>query len=388
MYTIQTLNEISPVIHDVFDGQYQIAKDAPNPDAILVRSADMLSMPRPKDLVAIARAGAGYNNIPVDACSQDGIVVFNTPGANANAVAELVIAAMLLSARDIVGGIEWTRTLKGQGAAVSKLVEKGKNQFVGPELRGKVLGVIGLGAIGALVANAAQGLGMEVIGCDPFISVEHAWGLSRAVRRASSREELIRSADYVSVHVPLLDDTRGMFNAETIGTMKQGATLLNFSRGELVDSDAVLSALESGKLRAYATDFPTDAMIGVKGAICIPHLGASTPESEDNCARMAAKQLRDFLECGAIRNSVNLPDVELPRTDASRVTIVHQNIPKILGAITALMADDNINIANMINKSKGAMAYTVLDIDGSFTPEHLRHLEELEGVLRVRPIGG
>ena len=382
MYTIQTLNEISPVINDVFDDSYQIVLDATNPDAILVRSADMLSMSRPASLVAIARAGAGVNNIPIEACSQDGVVVFNTPGANANAVAELVIAAMLLTGRDIVGGIEWTRSLKGQGASVSKLVEKGKGQFVGPELRGKVLGVIGLGAIGALVANAAQGLGMEVIGCDPFITVEHAWGLSRAVRRASSREELIRTADYVTVHVPLLDDTRSMFNAQTLATMKDGATLLNFSRGELVDGGAVLAALQSGKLRAYATDFPTDAMIGVKGVLSIPHLGASTPESEENCAKMAAKQLKDYLETGTIINSVNMPECIVPPSENYRIAIIHKNMPNMVGRMTAILG--NINIADMINKSRGEYAYTVFNLDEPACQDMINQLCSIDGVLRVR----
>jgi D-3-phosphoglycerate dehydrogenase len=386
MFHIQTLNEISPVIADVFDDTYAVAPEFESPDAILVRSADLHKRTLPAGLAAIARAGAGVNNIPIDACSQAGIVVFNTPGANANAVAELVIAAMLLTGRDILRGVNWVGTLKGSGDAVPNLVEKGKARFVGPELRGKTLGVLGLGAIGALVANAAIGLGMEVLGCDPFISVDHAWSLSRSIRRITSREELIRRSDFITVHIPLTPETRGLFGRDTLAQMKPDAALLNFSRGELADTDAVLEALNAKTLRAYVTDFPCEALIDVPGALCIPHLGASTPESEDNCARMAAQQLRAYLEQGSIQNSVNLPDVDLPRTDANRVTILHQNIPGVLGSITALVAGDNINIANMINKSKGTMAYTVLDIDGSFTDARLTQLRDLEGVLRVRTI--
>ena len=386
MYKIRTLNEISPIVHEVLEN-YLVTAEENAPEAILVRSADMHSLTLPESLLAVARAGAGVNNIPIEACTQAGIVVFNTPGANANAVAELVIAAMLLTGRNIFGGMEWVRGLADKGADVPKLVEKGKSQFVGPELRGKTLGVLGLGAIGTLVANAAIGLGMEVLGYDPFISVEHAWALSRSIRRAS-REELIRRSDFVSVHVPLSTETRGMFNREMIGIMKPVAALLNFSRGELVDNTALLEALAQGHLRAYATDFPVAELVGVPGVLCIPHLGASTPESEDNCARMAAEQLRDYLEHGVIRNSVNLPDVDLPRSEANRLTLVHQNVPKMLEQITSLISGDNINIANMINKSKGTVAYTVLDIDGQFTPEHIQKLRILPGMIRVRPIEG
>jgi D-3-phosphoglycerate dehydrogenase len=381
------MNEISPIVNTILGEGYAISKDAAAPDALLVRSASLHDFPRSGNLLAIARAGAGVNNIPIDECSSEGVVVFNTPGANANAVAELVVAAMLMTGRDILGAVEWVRTLKGEDdATVSKKIEKEKNRFVGPELRGKTLGVIGLGAIGALVANSAIGLGMEVYGYDPFISVEHAWALSRSIRRVTNRDELISNCDFISVHVPLISETRGMFNQAMFARMKGEATLLNFSRGELVDCAAVVEAVRSGKLRAYATDFPCEAMIGQPGILCIPHLGASTPESEENCARMAAEQIREYLEHGVIRNSINLPDVDLPRSDANRVTIIHQNIPKVLGAITGVMAGDDINIANLINKSKGLLAYTVLDIDGAFTDAQIDKLNALESVLRVRTV--
>ncbi|MDR0397457.1 MAG: 3-phosphoglycerate dehydrogenase [Oscillospiraceae bacterium] len=384
MYSILTMNSISSVVNEALAG-CSVSPSEPSPDALIVRSAELKDYKRGANLCAIARAGAGVNNIPVDACSAEGIVVFNTPGANANAVAELVITAMLMTGRDILGGAEWVRTLKGRDG-IGKLVEKEKSRFVGPELRGKSLGVIGLGAIGALVANAATALGMEVYGYDPFVSVEHAWALSRSVKRVKDRGELIRSSDYVTIHIPLAEDTRGLFDAAMIAKMKDGATLLNFSRGELADCGDVIAAVRSGKLRAYATDFPCEGMLGVPGILSLPHLGASTPESEENCARMAAEQLRDFLEYGIIRNSVNLPDADLPRTKANRVTIVHGNLPGILGAITSVMAEDRVNIANLTNSSRGDIAYTALDIDGAFTPEMVGRLSGLENVRRVRVI--
>ncbi|MDR2656687.1 MAG: 3-phosphoglycerate dehydrogenase [Oscillospiraceae bacterium] len=385
MFTIRTMNAISPIINEILAG-YVVSADAESPDALIVRSAELKDYKRGVGLAAIARAGAGVNNIPVEACSADGIVVFNTPGANANAVAELVVAAMLMTGRDILGGAEWVRTLKGQGGAVSKLVEKEKARFAGPELRGKSLGVIGLGAIGALVANAAVALGMEVYGFDPYVSVEHAWALSRSVKRVTDREELIRSSDYITIHIPLTKDTRGLFNADMYAKMKAGATLLNFARGELADCDDTVEALRSGRLRAYATDFPCDEMLGVPGILALPHLGASTPESEENCAKMAAEQLRDFLEYGIIRNSVNLPDVELPRSKANRVTIAHRNTPGMLGAITGILSADQVNIANLTNTSRGELAYTALDIDGAFTSVQVEKLGGLEHVLKVRVI--
>ncbi|MDR1263197.1 MAG: phosphoglycerate dehydrogenase [Oscillospiraceae bacterium] len=385
MFTIRTMNAISPIIGEILAG-YVVSTDAESPDALIVRSAELKDYKRGAGLAAIARAGAGVNNIPVEACSAEGIVVFNTPGANANAVAELVVAAMLMTGRDILGGAEWVRTLKGRGGEVSKLVEKEKSRFTGPELRGKSLGVIGLGAIGALVANAAIALGMEVYGFDPYVSVEHAWALSRSVKRVTDREELVRSSDFITIHIPLTKDTRGLFNANMYAKMKEGATLLNFARGELADCEDTIEALRLGRLRAYATDFPCDEMLGVPGILALPHLGASTPESEENCAKMAAEQLRDFLEYGVIRNSVNLPDVELPRSKANRVTIVHRNTPGMLGAITGVLSADQVNIANLTNTSRGELAYTALDIDGAFTSAQVAKLGGLEHVLRVRVI--
>ena len=364
MYKIQTLNAISDIIHTQLSAdKYTVNKDEPVPDAILVRSAAMHDMEFNKELLAIGRAGAGVNNIPLDKCSKEGIVVFNTPGANANAVAELVICGLMLSGRNIAGGIEWAKTLKGKGDEVGKLVEKGKSQFVGPELRGKTLGVIGLGAIGAIVANAAsRGLGMNVIGYDPFISVESAWSLSTTVHRAASADDVIAQADFITFHIPLNDKTRGTINAEMIAKMKDGAHILNFSRGELADADAVKAALASGKLSSYVTDFPSDAMIGVDKVVCIPHLGASTPESEENCARMAAAEIRDYLELGSIHNSVNYPEVQLGEPEAVRVLVLHENIPNMISNITAAASKEGINIENMINKSKKDMSVTVMEM--------------------------
>lgn len=387
MYKIQTLNEISDIIHSQLSAdEYTVTRDEPVPDAILVRSADMHSMELPDSLLAIARAGAGVNNIPIEACSKKGIVVFNTPGANANAVAELVMAGLLLCSRDIVGGIQWASTLKGQGEAVAKLVEKGKNQFVGPELRGKTLGVIGLGAIGAIVANSAlNGLGMDVIGLDPFISVEHAWSLSRGIKRAATMDELLQKSDYVTVHVPLTPKTKNMFNAFLFAQMKKGARLLNFSRAELVDGEACRAALASGRLSGYVTDFPTDDMLGVKGVICIPHLGASTPESEENCARMAAAELRDYLEFGTIRNSVNMPEIILSgQPEGCRILLIHDNVPNMVSNISAAISREGININNMINKSRQEMAVTVMELSQVPTEELVAELNAQPGVIKVR----
>jgi len=386
MYKIQTLNAISDIIHTQLSAElYTVSKEEPVPDAILVRSAAMHDMVFSKELKAIGRAGAGVNNIPIDRCSKEGIVVFNTPGANANAVAELVVAGLLLGGRNIVGGIEWARTLKGQGAEVGKLVEKGKSQFVGPEMRGKTLGVIGLGAIGAIVANAAsRGLGMKVIGYDPFISVESAWSLSTSIHRAQSADDVLAQADYVTFHIPLNDKTRGSINAEMIAKMKDGAGILNFSRGELADSAAVLQALESGKLRSYVTDFPSDDMLGVEKVICIPHLGASTPESEENCARMAAAEIRDYLERGSIRNSVNFPEVILGEPESARVLVLHENIPNMISTITSAAAQEGINIENLVNRSRKDMAVTVMEMKELPSQEALNYLSQLPGIIRVR----
>ncbi|MDR2506209.1 MAG: 3-phosphoglycerate dehydrogenase [Oscillospiraceae bacterium] len=385
-HKIKLLNKISPAVAEILGAGYDVSEAHESPCAIVVRSADMHSYARPASLLAIARAGAGVNNIPVEDCGKSGVVVFNTPGANANAVAELVVASMLLAGRDILGGANWVQTQTALDAAtLTKTIEKEKSKYVGPELRGKTLGVIGLGAIGAIVANAAVGLGMDVVGFDPFISPEHAWSLSRSVRKAASIEDILCCADFITLHVPLVADTRGMISAAAIAKMKDGAALLNFSRGELVDSAALVSAVQSKKLRAYATDFPTPEMLGVAGIIALPHLGASTPESEENCAVMAAQELRDFIENGAIKNSVNLPDVALSAIPAgiSRVTVIHKNTPGMLGVITAIAAADGVNIANLTNKSRGELAYTVLDIDGGAADWQTK-LADAAGVLRVR----
>ncbi|MGN1070972.1 MAG: phosphoglycerate dehydrogenase [Candidatus Fimadaptatus sp.] len=387
MFRIKTLNEISPVINTVLTDEYQVGKDVESEQGIIVRSAKMHDMELPESLLAIARAGAGYNNIPVDKCSASGIVVFNTPGANANAVKELVVAGMLLAGRDIVGGIEWARTLKGEGDKVAALVEKGKGQFVGHELKGKTLAVIGLGAIGTMVANTGHALDMEVYGYDPFLSVDHALMLSRSVHKATDLDKLLGQADIVSLHLPLMDKTRGMVNADYLSRMKDGAVLLNFSRGELADSAAVLSALESGKLSRYVTDFPSDEMLCAKGVIAIPHLGASTPESEDNCAEMAARELADYLTRGAIANSVNYPACDPGYTDGARLCVLHANVPNMVGAITAQLAGKGINIANMVNKSRAAVAYTVIDADSAIDPETVAAVASIENVYKVRLIG-
>lgn len=386
MFKIRTLNEISNVIHTKLGADnYLIGREEPVPDAVLVRSANMHDMELPDSLLAIARAGAGVNNIPIDECTKRGIAVFNTPGANANAVAELVVCGLMLGSRNVAGGIDWAYTLKGKGDEVPKLVEQGKGQFAGPEVRGKVLGVIGLGAVGAIVSNAAaQGLGMEVDGYDPFISVESAWSLSRAIKRSNSPEEIYQTADYITLHVPLLDSTRGMINAAAIAKMKDGVHILNFSRAELVDAQALKEALESGKVASYVTDFPTEDVLGLKNAVCIPHLGASTPESEENCAGMAASELRDYLEFGQIRNSVNLPEILLGHSEGTRVQMIHENEPGMVSAISAAIGARKININNMLNKSRKDVAVTVLEIDRLPDERLMTELLALPGVIRVR----
>ncbi len=386
MYKIQTLNAISDIIHTQLSAdKYTVSKEEPMPDAILVRSAAMHEMEFGKELLAIGRAGAGVNNIPIDRCSKEGIVVFNTPGANANAVAELVIAGLMMSGRKIADGIDWVKSLKGKGEEVGKLVEKGKSQFVGAELRGKTLGVIGLGAIGSIVANAAsRGLGMNVVGFDPFISVESAWSLSTTIHRAASEDEVIAQADFLTIHMPLNDKTRGSFNAEKFAKMKDGACLLNFARGELVNTADLLAALESGKLERYVTDFPNDDLIGADKVVCIPHLGASTPESEENCARMAAAEIRDYLENGSIHNSVNYPEVQLGDPEAVRVLVLHENIPNMISNITAAAAKEGINIENMVNKSKKDMSVTVMEMAELPSKHALDTLSELPGIIRIR----
>ncbi len=388
MYKIQTLNAISPVIHEELSAEnYAISPEEPTPDGILVRSAAMHDTPLGADLLGIARAGAGVNNIPLDKCTRQGIAVFNTPGANANAVAELVLGALVMGSRNVAAGIRWAETLKGQDG-VSKLVEKGKGQFVGPELRGKTLGVIGLGAIGRLVANAAcAGFGMKVIGCDPFISVESAWALSSQVRRAATNEEVFAQADYITFHVPLNDKTRGSIDAATIAKMKPGAILLNFSRGELVNIADLKAALADGQLGGYVTDFPCEELLGVDKVTCIPHLGASTPESEDNCARMAAAELRDYLENGSIRNSVNLPDVPLGAPEGVRVLVIHENVPNMVATITTCISAEHINIDNLVNKSRKDVAVTVMELADMPSAQALNVIRAIAGVIRVRTFG-
>lgn len=387
MYTIQTLNAISPVIYNHLPQEdFTVSKKAAQPDAVIVRSASMLEMELPGSLLSIARAGAGYNNIPVDKCTAAGICVFNTPGANANAVKELVLAGLLLASRDIIGGVEWAKGLKPGETSVAKQVEKGKGQFVGPEIQGKTLGVMGLGAIGVLVANAAEALGMKVIGYDPFLSVDNAWALSRSIQRSNSLEALLEQSDYVTIHIPLSDKTRNMIDESMLAKMKPSAALLNFSRAELCDAKAVAAALAAGKLRRYVVDFPTEDVLNAPGVIAIPHLGASTPESEDNCADMAAKQTRDYLMTGSIRNSVNLPACELAPAEKHRISVIHKNVPNMISQIAAVMGQANVNIEHMVNRSRGDIAYTVVDSLDDVPADIAQALSAIEGVVRARSI--
>ncbi len=384
MYQIQTLNKISKKGLAVLDSNsYNVAEEVKNPDGIILRSFKMHDMELPSSLRAVARAGAGVNNIPIDKCTENGIVVFNTPGANANAVKELVIAALLLSSRKIVQGIEWAKTLVGEGDAVSSLIEKGKSNFAGPEIQGKTLGVVGLGAIGVRVANAAHHLGMDVVGFDPFLSVDAAWHLTRFAHKANSLDELLAKADYVTVHVPATPSTKGMFNSEAFANMKKGARLLNFSRGELVDENDVQAALESGELASYITDFASEALLKNEKVICLPHLGASTPESEENCAVMAANELKDFLENGNIKNSVNFPNCDMGKAEGARVTVLHKNVPSMIKNITDVFASRGVNIANMLNKSKGDNAYTMIDVDGKCDTALVDQIEAMTDVIKV-----
>ncbi len=383
MYQVNCLNKISPVGLARFSDQYAYGSDISEPQAILVRSASMHEMELPKSLLAIARAGAGVNNIPLDKCSEQGIVVFNTPGANANAVKELVIAALLLTSRKIVAGMEWVKTLQGKGDEIGKLVEKGKSAFVGPEIKGKTLGVIGLGAIGILVANAAKSLGMEVYGYDPYLSVDAAWGLSRSIKHALSLDEIYVNCDYITIHVPSTPDTKKMINQDSIGKMKDGVRILNFARGDLVDSAAVVAAVKDGKVAGYATDFPSEELIGVENILTIPHLGASTPESEDNCACMAVDELMDYLENGNIKNSVNMPSVSMPR-QGTRICILHRNIPNTISLLSGELAKHGINIENMQSKSKKDYAYTILDVTGAVDEKEVQKLEEHNDIIKVR----
>ena len=386
MYKIKTYNKISKSGLEVFDDKYTIGDEVENADGAIVRSAALHDEEFPASLQAIARAGAGTNNIPIDRCSEQGIVVFNTPGANANAVKELVIAGLLLSSRRVVSGIEWAKTLKGEGDAVGKLVEKGKGAFAGPEIKGKKLGVIGLGAIGVMVANAANHLGMTVYGYDPYLSVKSAWNLNHNAVHINDINEIFANCDYITIHVPLTDSTKNLINADTLAKCKEGVRILNFSRAALVNDADLKAALESGKVAAYVTDFPTDDVLGVDGVIAIPHLGASTPESEDNCASMAAKELMDYIENGNIVNSVNLPEVTMPRSGENRVCVIHKNIPNMLTAITGIFAGDNINIENLLNKSRSDYAYTMLDICGADISAVAEKIGAIDGVIRVRVI--
>ncbi len=380
---IQLLNKIAPCGIDVFPTDaYTVSDCADAPEAILVRSASLHDTVFPASLRAVARAGAGVNNIPVERCAEEGIVVFNTPGANANAVKELTIAALLLASRQVIPGIEWVRTLAGT-TGIAKAVEAGKGAYAGQEITGKTLGVIGLGAIGGMVANAANGLGMSVIGCDPYITVSAAWALSGAIKKASSYEEIYRQADYITLHVPATAETRGMIGRDTLTMMKDGVRIVNLARADLVDAAALKEALSSGKVSAYITDFPTEELVGVPGTVCIPHLGASTSESEEHCAVMAARQTIDYLENGNIRHSVNYPDVSMPRTGAQRLCLCHRNIPNMLSQITSRISEGGINIENLSNGSRGEYAYTLIDLSQAADAALPEALRQIQGMIRV-----
>ena len=387
MFRIKTMNKISPTGLAVLDpGRFTVSDHAENEDGILVRSADMHEYAFPDALRAIARAGAGTNNIPIDRCSEEGIVVFNTPGANANAVKELVICALMLSSRDIVGGVAWTRAQLAAGEDVAKVVEKGKSQFVGPEIAGKSLGVIGLGAIGVQVANIATKLGMEVYGYDPYLSVDAALSLSRMVHHVTDLTAIYKSCDYITIHVPQTNDTKGMLNATAFDQMKTGVRVINLARGGLVVDEDMIAALESGKVARYVTDFPDNTITAAKNVVAIPHLGASTPESEENCAVMAAQELRDYLETGNIRNSVNLPTLEQDWSGETRLCIIHRNIPNMLASIMNTLAKDSVNVENMTNKSRGDFAYTLVDVGSAVEESVIDDIRAIDGIIRVRVI--
>lgn len=382
MANILKLNEISEVADKFLPAGYVFGKDVKNPDGIMLRSFNMHEYPLNDELLAVARAGAGTNNIPIDKCTEKGIVVFNTPGANANAVKELVLCELFLGGRKITDAIDWVKTLKG-AEGLSKIVEKGKSSFVGHEISGKTLGVIGLGAIGVNVANAAVGLGMNVLGYDPYLSIDGALHLDTQVK-TSDLDTLLKTADFITVHVPFTPSTANMFNADTFAKMKDGAVLINNSRGELVDNTAVVAAVESGKLERYITDFPADQLIGVKNIICVPHLGASTPEAEDNCAMMAAKELAEYIENGNIVHSVNYPDVFSPRSSVSRMTVMHDNVKEVISKITSIISAAGINIANLLDKSKGDKAYLIVDLDEKPSDKVITDIGALEFVTRLR----
>jgi len=386
MYNILTLNKIAKCGTDNFDtAKYTISDNVQNPDAILVRSAKMHDMEFGSNLLAIGRAGAGTNNIPVEKCAEMGICVFNTPGANANAVKELVIAGLLLSSRKIVDGIEWANGLKGNGDEVGKMVEKGKAQYIGPEIAGKTLGIIGLGAIGRLVANAVIGLGMKVVGVDPFLSVDSALELSPSVKVVKSKEDVYKEADYITVHVPYNAETKGFINADSISQMKDGVRILNFARGELVNDTDMISALESGKVAKYVTDFPNDTILGTVNVVPTPHLGASTPESEDNCAIMAVNEIIEYVENGNIINSVNLPNASL-NAMGTKVCVIHKNVPDTVAKITSVFGNNGVNIDNMVNKSRGDFAYTILDVSGNVSKSLVEQITVNQAIIKVRVI--
>ena len=385
MYNIKLLNKISNVGLKKYDtSKYVYGDDVQNPDAVMVRSASMHDMQMPESLLAIARAGAGTNNIPVSDCADNGIVVFNTPGANANAVKELVILGLLLSSRKVTKAVDWCKTIKGEGDNVGKTVEKGKSAFAGPEIKGKTLGVIGLGAIGRLVAEAAVDLGMSVIGYDPYLP-ENA-ELKPGITVNNNLDEIFPVADYITVHVPLTPDTKHMINAESIAKMKNTVRIMNFARGDLADSDAVINALDEGEMACYVTDFPDAKLIGVDGVIAIPHLGASTPESEENCAEMSAQELIDYLEDGNIKNSVNMPNVFMHRTGKVRVTVIHKNQPNMIATITDTISKDGVNIASFEDKNRGEIAYSIIDCDNAVSDRIANDINAIEGVIRVRVI--
>ena len=386
MYRVHYLNPISPKGTALWTEDYQTAEHVEDADAIMVRSTAMHDMTFSEHLLAVARAGAGVNNIPLDRCAEQGVVVFNTPGANANGVMELSLCGMLLASRDVIGGINWVQSIKGEGD-VAKKVEKGKSKFAGHEIANKSLGVIGLGAVGGPLANAARKLGMNVYGCDPFISIDAAWHLDSHIIRVKTREEIYEQCDIISLHTPLLEDTKKMINAEAISKMKDGVIILNFARDLLVDDDAMEAALKSGKVKRYVTDFPNDRTANMEGVIAIPHLGASTEESEDNCARMAVREIMNYLENGNIVNSVNFPNCDMGIcSKAGRITILHRNIPSSLSRFTAVVAQENINISDLVNRSRGEYAYTMLDLDSPASTTVAESLKQIEGVLRVRVI--
>lgn len=382
MYNIKLLNKIASCGTELFDDKYTVGENVENPDAIMVRSAAMHDMEFGPELCAIARAGAGVNNIPVDACAEKGIVVFNTPGANANAVKELTLCALLLSSRKITSGIEWVKTLDVNDD-VAKAVEKGKSKFVGPELNGKKLGVIGLGAIGIMVANTATRLGMTVYGYDPYLTVDSAWALSSNIVKATDLKTVYAECDYITVHIPATPETKGMLNKEAFAMMKDGVRLINLSRGDLVNTADLKEAVKEGKVAAYVTDFPSADIVNVENIIAMPHLGASTPEAEDNCAVMAARELIDFIENGNIKNSVNYPSVSLPRSTDKRICILHKNVPSMVSQITTVLADDKVNIENMQNKSKKDYAYTMIEVNGEVADKIINDISAIDGVIKA-----